>query len=70
MEYDQIAVHAETVIAPEFPTVGYRTRTYCDLGIADCKHIVLTQYTINTLLDREFFLQTFQTYFESLFLQF
>ena len=34
MEYDQIAVHAETVIAPEFPTVGYRT--YWDLGIADC----------------------------------
>ena len=68
MEYDQIAVHAETVIAPEFPTVGYRT--YCDLGIADCKHIAQTQYTINTLLDREFFLQTFQTYFESLFLQF
>ena len=68
MEYDQIAVHAETVIAPEFPTVGYRT--YCDLGIADCKHIAQTQYTINTLLDREFFLQTFQTYFESLFFQF
>ena len=45
MEYDQIAVLAETVIAPEFPTVGYGT--YCDLGIADCKHIAQTQYMYN-----------------------